>query len=242
MGLFDIFKRGAKVAEANLNKAVDKIEDPVLMTEQAIRDMKKDLEAAMTGHAGIKSQAKLAEKDAEKLNLEIKKYTDIATRLKGNLSGKSSEEITSAEKKRDDQIKEGIIDALNSIENLKNEKSTKVGVAKNINAKSEHYGKKIKMLRDNIKEAENTLGQLKAQSEVAKAEKKMNKDLAGLDSSGAQSMLKRMQEKVNQEEALAESYGEMADDNKSLDDKLNDLLTETSPTDDNQLLNDFLKK
>ena len=43
----NIFKRLFKIGQAEANSAVDKLEDPIKMTEQGIRDLKKDLSAAL---------------------------------------------------------------------------------------------------------------------------------------------------------------------------------------------------
>ena len=45
--------------------------------------------------------------------------------------------------------------------------------------------------------------------------------MAALDNTGTVSMLERMKEKVAQEEALAEAYGDIADTNKNIDDEIN---------------------
>jgi phage shock protein A len=55
---------------------------------------------------------------------------------------------------------------------------------------------------------------------VSTATKTMNKQLAKIDTSSTVSMLERMKNKVEQEEALAQSYGEIAAEPKSLDDEI----------------------
>ena len=45
--------------------------------------------------------------------------------------------------------------------------------------------------------------------------------MAEIDSSSTVSLLERMKEKVEQDEALAEAYGDIANDSKSIDDELN---------------------
>ena len=42
-----IFRRMFKVAESHAHSAMDNLEDPIKMTEQGIRDLKKNLQAAM---------------------------------------------------------------------------------------------------------------------------------------------------------------------------------------------------
>jgi len=43
-----LFKRLFRVSQAEAHAIVDKFEDPIKMTEQGIRDLKKDLQASMT--------------------------------------------------------------------------------------------------------------------------------------------------------------------------------------------------
>lgn len=59
---------------------------------------------------------------------------------------------------------------------------------------------------------------------VSSATKTMNKQLAKIDTSSTVSMLERMKEKVEQEEALAQSYGEIAAEPKSVDDEIDKAL------------------
>ena len=60
-----IFQRIFRVGKAELNTAIDKFEDPIKMTEQGIRDLKKDLNAAMTSLAEVKGQGIRLRKQAE---------------------------------------------------------------------------------------------------------------------------------------------------------------------------------
>jgi phage shock protein A len=55
---------------------------------------------------------------------------------------------------------------------------------------------------------------------VADATKSLNKQMAQIDSNGTVALLERMKEKVAQEEALAEAYGEIANNSKSVDDEI----------------------
>jgi len=49
-----IFSRLFKVGQAQAHSVVDKLEDPIKITEQGIRDLKNDLQHAMTGLAEVK--------------------------------------------------------------------------------------------------------------------------------------------------------------------------------------------
>ena len=60
-----LFSRMFKVTQAEAHAVVDKIEDPIKMTEQGIRDLKKDLQQAMTSLAEVKGMAIRTRRDAE---------------------------------------------------------------------------------------------------------------------------------------------------------------------------------
>ena len=60
-----IFQRLFNVGKAEVHSAIDKFEDPIKMTEQGIRDLKKDLSSAMTSLAEVKGQAIRLRKQAE---------------------------------------------------------------------------------------------------------------------------------------------------------------------------------
>ena len=51
-----IFQRVFRVGKAEAHATIDKFEDPIKMTEQGIRDLKKDLNSAMTALAEVKGQ------------------------------------------------------------------------------------------------------------------------------------------------------------------------------------------
>ena len=60
-----IFQRLFSVGKAEVHSAIDKFEDPIKMTEQGIRDLKNDLNSAMTSLAEVKGQAIRLRKQAE---------------------------------------------------------------------------------------------------------------------------------------------------------------------------------
>ena len=52
-----IFQRLFKTGEAQAHALVDKLEDPIKMSDQAIRDLKKDLHQSLQSLAEVKSIA-----------------------------------------------------------------------------------------------------------------------------------------------------------------------------------------
>ena len=80
--------------------------------------------------------------------------------------------------------------------------------------------KNVKNLKSNVKKFENELRTLKARAQVSEATKKINKQLASVDASSTVSMLERMKDKVAEDEALAESYADIANESTSVDDEI----------------------
>jgi phage shock protein A len=59
--------------------------------------------------------------------------------------------------------------------------------------------------------------------------------MAEIDGSSTVTMLERMKEKVQQEEALAEAYGDIANESKSIDDELDAAVDVSDATADDDL-------
>lgn len=233
MGFMNIFKRGSKIVEANANAAIDKMENPVLMTEQAIRDMTEQIGRAIKAQAGVKKRALKLKAEVATLKTDSAEWTAKAVKLKAKYKATTDADTQAA-------IKDAIVDCLNKVENLDNEAASKSKISEQTAKKSDDFGKRIKTLRDNVEAAKSSLEDLRTRSEVAKAEKEVNEELAGIGDDTAMNMIKKMQDKVAGEEAEAEAYAEIADEDKPLDSKIVDLLGADSPTENNKLLDDFM--
>jgi phage shock protein A len=79
----------------------------------------------------------------------------------------------------------------------------------------------VNKIKSTITTYENDLVTLKARAKTATATKKINQQIAKIDSSGTISMLEKMRAKVEEDESLATAYGEMAAVDKSVDDEIN---------------------
>ena len=60
-----IFQRLFKTGEAEAHSLIDKFEDPIKMSEQAVRDLKKDLHESIKSLAEVKALAVRMDKEAE---------------------------------------------------------------------------------------------------------------------------------------------------------------------------------
>ena len=85
-------------------------------------------------------------------------------------------------------------------------------------------------LKSKVASYENDLVMLKARARTANATRKINQRLSNVDTKGTVALLERMKEKVAEEEALSQAYGEMADSGRSIDDEIDKALVSGSPS------------
>ncbi len=222
----NIFKRLFKIGQAEANAAVDNMEDPIRMTEQGIRDLKIDLEKSLESLAQVKALAIRAKNDIEEFTAKADDYQQKAMLV---LTKAKNGAIKSEE--ADELAKEALI--------RKEEVGLQIKTAKE---EEKNYHESVTKLENNVQEVKNTINKwenelktLKARVKVSKATKNLNKQMAELDASGTVNMLKRMKDKVLQEEALAEAYGDIAKNKKDIDSKLNKAADTTQTTAENNL-------
>lgn len=208
----NIFKRLFSIGEAEAHSAIDKMEDPIKLTEQGIRDMKQDLDKSLESLAQVKAMAIRASNDKDEYTLKAEDYQNKAMLI---LKKAQKKELTTEEADR--LAKKALI---KKDENQKNATRTN-SEAKKFNTSVAQLEKNVNSIKANISKWENELKTLKARVKVSNATKNLNKQMAEIDSSSTVSLLERMKEKVEQDEALAEAYGDIANDSKSIDDELN---------------------
>lgn len=210
-----VFKRLFKVGQSEAHSAIDKLENPIKMTEQGIRDLKKDLDESLKAMAEVKAMA-------------IRSRNDVKTH-KSKADDYESKAIQLLKKAQAGEMEAADADRLASEALAKKESFTAdMNQAKQdmdrFDANVAQLDKKIKKLRSDISSYENELRTLKARVKVSEATAKVNKQMAQIDSSSTVSMLERMKDKVAQQEALAEAYGDIAGEDKTLDDEIDSAL------------------
>ncbi|MEN1785037.1 MAG: PspA/IM30 family protein [Bacteroidota bacterium] len=209
--MVNFFKRLFKVGEAEANAVIDKMEDPIKMTEQGIRDMKGDLDKSLESLAQVKALAIRAKNDTEEFLAKAEDYQQKAMLI---LQKGHKEEIKATEADR--LAKEALIKKEEATQQATRSKAD----ADKFDGSVAKLEKNVQEIKQNISRWENELKTLKARVKVSKATKNLNKQMAEIDSSSTVSMLERMREKVQQEEALAEAYGDIADASKSIDEEI----------------------
>lgn len=209
--MVNFFKRLFKIGEAEANAAIDKMEDPIKLTEQGIRDMKGDLEKSLESLAQVKALAIRAKNDMEEFSSKAEDYQQKAMLIlqKGH---KNEIDSTEADRLAKEALSKKEAANQQAVRSKNDSEKFDDSVAK--------LEKNVQEIKQNISRWENELKTLKARVKVSKATKNLNKQMAEIDSSSTVSMLERMKEKVQQEEALAEAYGDIANASKSIDEEI----------------------
>lgn len=215
----NIFRRLFKIGQAEAHSTVDQLENPIRLTEQGIRDMKSDLDKSLHALAEVKALAIRARNDFETYNNAASNWEHKAVML---LKKAQAGEMDAAEADR--LAGEALVKKEESQQQASRSKVEREKFEQSIS----QLDGNIKTIRSNISKWENELKTLKARVKVSSATKNLNKQLAQIDSSSTVSMLERMKDKVAQEEALAESYGEIANESRSVDEEIDKALENTS--------------
>ncbi|MBF0361366.1 MAG: PspA/IM30 family protein [Oligoflexia bacterium] len=205
--------------KSEANAALDKLEDPVKMSEQGLAELKKNLDESVRGLAEIKADAirnkrECEEKKATASDYEKKAMLLLSKGQKGDLAqGEADRLAAEALNKKEAIMKEITVLAQNEVKH-----TTMITKLEG----------DISRLKQEIDKWTTELNTLKSRAKIATASKKINQQMAKIDSTGTVAMLEKMKSRVEQEEALAESYGDIASKTTSVDDEINKALQGTS--------------
>ena len=206
-----LFKRLFKVGQAEAHAIVDKIEDPIRLTEQGIRDLRKDLQAAMTSLAEVKSIGIRTRKESDNKKKLSADYERKAMLLLQKMQGGS---LDPAEAER------LAGEALSKKESESNEAIRLSQEAERHEQMASTLQANVNKIKSTVTTYENDLVTLKARARTAASTRKINEQLSKVDSSGTIAMLEKMKAKVEEDESLALAYGDMVNADKSIDDEI----------------------
>ena len=215
-----IFRRMFKVAEANAHVALDNLEDPIKMTEQGIRDLKKNLQVAMVSLAQVKALAIRLKKEGEDNKKRAADYERKAMMILRRMeagevdAGEAERLATAALEKKDESLQQA---------------SRTVADHQTQQQMADQLQGKVEALKRQIGKYENDAITLKARARTASSMRKINQQLAGADASGTVAMLEKMKQKVTEEESLAEAYDQLADVGGDIDEDIDKALTSATP-------------
>lgn len=228
-----ILRRLFKIGQSEAHNVIDKFEDPIKMTEQGIRDLKNDLQQAMTSLAEVKGIAIRTRKEADNNKKNAADYERKAMLLlqkmqNGDLDSQEAERLaTDALSKKESHTAEAV--------RLSQEAERHEQMASNLQVN-------VNKIKATVTTYQNDLITLKARSRTAASTKKINKQIANIDSSGTIAMLEKMKSKVEEDESLAQAYGDIINADKSVDDDINAALNSGNSPSTSQHLMDLKKK
>lgn len=199
------------IGKSEAHSVLDKFEDPIKMTEQGIRDLRKDLQSSIQSLAEVKALGIRAKRESKEKKQIASDYEKKAMLLlqKGQQGTMDAAEADRLASQALTKKEESITRALSVSKDLKQNEQ----LVANLESK-------IQQLKTQISKWENELNSIKARAKVSSATKKINKQLASVESSSTVSMLEKMQDRVAEDEALAQSYGELAAAETSIDDEI----------------------
>jgi phage shock protein A len=210
-----------RLGKSEAHAVMDKFEDPIKMTEQGIRELKKDLEGSMKSLAQVKGIVIRMRNDADNKKKLAADYESKAMALlqkaqQGSLDMAEAERLATDVLGRKETASQ---EALRLSKELTNQESMALQLQNN-----------VEKLRTTVQRYENDLITLRARAKTAAATRKLNAQIAKVDSDGTIVMLEKMRNKVEEDESLAQAYGEIADSGQSIDDEITKALGEGSST------------
>jgi phage shock protein A len=213
--MFGFLKRLFRIGAAEAHSALDKLENPIKMTEQSLRELKTDLDKSLQSLAEVKAIAIRTGREVETHKQTADDYEKKAMAL---LKRGQSGQVAPAEAER------LATEALARREDSLKLYTTSVQNKQKYDAMVTNLESKIQQLKSQISKWESELKTMKARNTVSQATTKINKQLANIDSSGTLAQLEKMRERIEQQEALAEAYGDMANIEKSVDSEIDKIL------------------
>ncbi|WLR50209.1 PspA/IM30 family protein [Bacillus tianshenii] len=203
--MFQFFRRLKTVVGSELNAALDKAEDPVKMLEQYMREMEADIREAETAVAKQIANEKMLEKKHADAKALVEKRE--AQALKALDAGNEDLARRALEDKKDQQ---------RNMEQLQE-------AYERASADAGELRKKLEEMKAEYQQMKLKKDSLKARAESAKTRTKMNRTMSSIGGEESRRGFERMEEKVLQYEAEAETSDDMKSSSRSLDDEFDAL-------------------
>lgn len=197
-----IFQRASDVLRSNINAMLSKAEDPEKMLDQMLLDMQEQATKA-------KAQITKAVADAKRMKKEYE-----AKRAKGQEWGERAKQAVAAGE--DDLARQ----ALERKKALLQEAGELEQEWKQQQASVDSLKDTLKQMQRKIDGAKRKKNLLAARAQRARAQRDIQSTMSGLNDNSAFDKFNQMSDKVEQMEAEAEAAEEMADFQKSDDQKL----------------------
>ena len=227
------FQRIFKNVQSQAHSVVDQLEDPIKLSEQGIRDLKKDLQGSMRSLAQVKAIGIRLKKDSDDQRKIAEDYERKAMLLLQKMKGGNLQEA---------EAERLATEALTKKEEALQRASTLKKDHEQQKAMGDQLQGKVQTLKETITRYETELVTLKARAKTASSMRKINQQMSTVDSSSTIGLLEKMKDKVIEEESLAEAYGEMTDASVTVDEEINRTLAAPSEAEASNSLAELKKK
>ncbi|MFP5042974.1 PspA/IM30 family protein [Parasediminibacterium sp. JCM 36343] len=218
MGLFE---RIFRIGKSEVNAAVDKLEDPVKLADQVLRELRENYQQAIQGQAEVKAIALQHRAEEQKERAKASEWENKANDL---LDMVDTGKLDSA---KGHELAEKAAEAYQQSSHRADEFAT---MANKEDQALDVMSTAIKQLKDKISETENKINLLKSRAKTAAVSEKINKTLSNVDTDGLMSTLDRMDAKVTAQEFRSEAYAEVRDTSLSTEQEINKILKTSTGT------------
>lgn len=223
------------IFNAKAHKSLDKLEDGarIDILRQKVRDLEGGHAKSVNGLAKVKALQFKFEKDAKSFEEKAADYRDKAGKLKARYE--------TASKKDQTQLKSDIILMLNKAENMDKEAETKRQQAEAQGKVVENLENKIKEMTKLIKQTKANITNMEARAEAAKVNKEISKELSDVNFDGVSAQIEEIEKKINEDNAEAEAWDHIDTALEDDEERIEKMLNESSPTEDSELFENFMK-
>ena len=206
MGIFD---RIFRIGKANVNSALDNLEDPVKIIDQVLRELDADVAKVTTAVTSQIAVEKRFERELNEAKEAVAKRDSQARQALSTGNEELAREAL-ADKKRHE------------------EKAAKLQVSYDgAKQSSEKLRAQLQDMKERVNEMKEQRGTLIAQAEAAKAQERINKTMTGVGTDDAAASFAKMEEKILKMRDQAEAAQSLADGNRDLDNKLDQMMRST---------------
>ncbi|MGN8645791.1 PspA/IM30 family protein [Gracilibacillus sp. HCP3S3_G5_1] len=203
--MFQFFKRIKTVVSSELNAMLDKAEDPVKMLDQFMRDMEADIrevEAAVAKQIANEKMLKRKSDDAQALVEKRQAQAEKAIEAGNEDLARRALEDKNEQAAQADSLRESWERAKQDADQLR---------------------EKLDEMKKEYQQMQLKKDSLKARAESAKTRTKMNRTMSSIGNDASKQGFERMEEKVLQFEAEADTSEDLSAASKTLDDEFEQL-------------------
>lgn len=210
-----IFGRISDIFKANVNDALDKMEDPAKMIKQMVIEMQEAVAKATSGLAQAMAQEKKLERDYKKHQQASEQWEQKA--MQALNAGNEDLARRALAKKAESE----------------SQASQFKGMYEGASATTSKLKSQVEQLKQKLQEARMKESTLIARKEAAEAQKKIAKQVGSFDTGNSFAKFDKWEQKILKSEAEAQAFSELAEGtDANLDDEFKQLEQNSSVDDD----------